>query len=695
MAEEALKRLEEQLNCSICLDTYTDPKLLQCFHVFCQQCLVPLGVRDQQGQLSLTCPTCRQVTPIPTRGVAGLQSAFHINHLLEIQQSLKKIPAASLDVTPLAEPAQNLIKKSYYCPVHDDKELELFCETCKELICYKCVIKDGKHHSHDYSELNQAFERYKEEISLSLEPMEKQAALITKALAQLDQSCREISDQRVTIEDNIHITFRNIRDVLNMKETELISQLDQMAQTKLKDLAAQKDSIETSLVQLSSCLHFIKESLKTQKKQEMLAMKAMSSKKAKELTTSFQIESLKPCTEADMILTTTVGDLTASCQSFATLLALSSPDPQSFQVTGKGLEAGVVGKKSIAFLQAIDIGGNPCKKPIGSLECELLSRIRPDHSTRCHVEQRGDGKYEISYQPMIKGRHKLHIKVEGKQVTGSPFKVDVSLPPLEMGAAIRTLGGLQGPYGVAISQRGRIVVTESDGCRISIYSITGKKIRSFIPICPDSYVPMRGVAVDGEGNIIITVNNCIQKFTAEGQFLTSAQCQGLKPIGVAFNVSNDMLYVVDRGNSCIQVLNSNLKFSSPFGKKGSGKGQLNDPDGIACDDTGNIYVADTGNHRIQVFTAGGKFASTIGRRGQDKGGLYLPSSVAVDNTGMMYISEGGSDRVSVFTSEGLFVTTFGERGFELGEFHTPRGVAVDKSGVVYVCDHCNNRLQLF
>ena len=41
MAEEAIKKLEEQLNCSICLDTFTDPKLLQCFHVYCRKCLVP------------------------------------------------------------------------------------------------------------------------------------------------------------------------------------------------------------------------------------------------------------------------------------------------------------------------------------------------------------------------------------------------------------------------------------------------------------------------------------------------------------------------------------------------------------------------------------------------------------------------------------------------------------------------------
>ena len=66
MAEKAFKKLDEQLNCAICLDTYTDPKLLQCTHAYCTKCLIKLVVRDQQGQLILTCSTCRQVTPVPT-----------------------------------------------------------------------------------------------------------------------------------------------------------------------------------------------------------------------------------------------------------------------------------------------------------------------------------------------------------------------------------------------------------------------------------------------------------------------------------------------------------------------------------------------------------------------------------------------------------------------------------------------------
>ena len=65
VAKQALKKLEDQLTCAICLDAFKDPKLLQCFHVYCKDCLQRLVVQDRQGQLSLRCPTCRQSTLLP------------------------------------------------------------------------------------------------------------------------------------------------------------------------------------------------------------------------------------------------------------------------------------------------------------------------------------------------------------------------------------------------------------------------------------------------------------------------------------------------------------------------------------------------------------------------------------------------------------------------------------------------------
>ena len=122
MAEEALKKLEEQLNCSICLDIFTDPKLLQCFHVYCRQCLVPLVDRDQQGHLGLSCPTCRRVTPIPNRGVAGLQPAFHINHLLELHESFQKVENPAATLQGVAPTDVNPVKKARHCFDHEGKE---------------------------------------------------------------------------------------------------------------------------------------------------------------------------------------------------------------------------------------------------------------------------------------------------------------------------------------------------------------------------------------------------------------------------------------------------------------------------------------------------------------------------------------------------------------------------------------------
>ena len=126
-------------------------------------------------------------------------------------------------------------------------------ETCEETICWKCAIKGGKHYSHNYRELKEAFEKYKVEITASLEPLEKQLTVIKRSLVQLEACCGEISDhgQRAAIEADIHKTLGHLHQVLDVRKTKLIGQLYQMTQWKLKSLAVQRDQIETTLAQLS------------------------------------------------------------------------------------------------------------------------------------------------------------------------------------------------------------------------------------------------------------------------------------------------------------------------------------------------------------------------------------------------------------------------------------------------------------
>ena len=346
VAKQALEKLEDQLTCAICLDTFKDPRMLNCFHVFCKDCLQRLVVTDSQGQLSLRCPTCRRSTLFPpATDVSGLQSAFHVHHLFELQDALEKMkepqkvqcekckkvsrPATSFcrdcgrficamcseihaswddfsahevmsmdqlkgDITKHVPPK----KVTHFCLKHKDQELRLYCETCEELICHDCTIR--LHQGHQYDLISDTFEGHKADITASLEPVEKQIGLVSDRLKQLDVRCTEINEQRARVKANIHKEVCGFIEMLKRREAELVRQVDQLVEPKLKNLAAQRDEIEIIQVQLGSCLLFVKESLRTGSQGEIMKMKKRVVKQINEMTAEFNADTLTPCELANV-----------------------------------------------------------------------------------------------------------------------------------------------------------------------------------------------------------------------------------------------------------------------------------------------------------------------------------------------------------------------------------------------------------
>jgi RHS repeat-associated protein len=153
-----------------------------------------------------------------------------------------------------------------------------------------------------------------------------------------------------------------------------------------------------------------------------------------------------------------------------------------------------------------------------------------------------------------------------------------------------------------------------------------------------------------------------------------------------------------------------LDYTSQFGEKGTGNGQLGEPKDVALDPEGNVWVLDTANHRVQEFKPEGKFVRTFGYgvldgkeelevctsscragiAGSGNGQLNEPKGMAIDSKGNFWISDQANNNVQEFNKEYKFVlkvTTANGKAFS-----APQGVATDSKNDVWIDDRPNDRI---
>jgi hypothetical protein len=149
--------------------------------------------------------------------------------------------------------------------------------------------------------------------------------------------------------------------------------------------------------------------------------------------------------------------------------------------------------------------------------------------------------------------------------------------------------------------------------------------------------------------------------------------------------ANGDIYVLDRSNSRVQVLDGNGNFVFQFGSAGGGPGQFQSPEGIAISPNNFVYVVDAGHYKVQAFDLSGVWQFEFGSQGAGNGLFLSPVGVAVNSSGEVYVTE--SNRVQKFDQYGNFISIVGTNNTGSNAYDSPRFLEVDRTtDNVYVTD---------
>jgi sugar lactone lactonase YvrE len=276
------------------------------------------------------------------------------------------------------------------------------------------------------------------------------------------------------------------------------------------------------------------------------------------------------------------------------------------------------------------------------------------------------------------------------------------LPGFSPDGSAATSAQMRSPQGVAVDSSGNLYIADTGNNCIRKITASSGTISTIAGVsvpstgCTPGYAGDNGlatsaelkgpqaVALDSSGNLYIadTGNNVIRKVVLSTGVITTVAGNGTAGFsgdGVATSVmlntpadvkvdSSGNLFIADQSNFAIREVSASTgaittvaglctttpSLSCSSGYTGDGgaatSAQLNSPQAVAVDSSGNIYIADTGNNVVRKVS-GGTITTAVGNGtagytgdGGSPGGaeLNFPDGLTFDTSGMLYIDDAGN-----------------------------------------------------
>ena len=326
--------IKDLLTCSMCSQTLSEPRSLPCLHNFCKVCLGNYVKRLRGGDKNVEkfpCPTCHSTFTLKSdEDVTQLTSNHFVSNMVEIlvmQQKTKESTACSrcqgpavnvcasceilmcskcsemhdnwftmkkhrvLSVHDLSDPetAKSKEKKTrkFYCMKHEDKILEIYCETCKELCCIHCMFSNHLKQNHSCVAVSEVAQKQREELQANRTTLREKLSEGNEALNNIGEVMKTLEKNAKTAKDQIKEQKENIMKIvakkLDEKAENMNGQVDKVYSEMHSELSKQNDDIKDYLRKVEDSASLPKNLLKGGSIEEIFSSRKMIDENIKQL----------------------------------------------------------------------------------------------------------------------------------------------------------------------------------------------------------------------------------------------------------------------------------------------------------------------------------------------------------------------------------------------------------------------------
>ncbi len=558
--------------CSLCQETYTIPKVLSCFHTFCQPCLEKtLETGDK-----VICPTCHTDTFLSSSGVAGLLPDFAISNILaanatdsnalsctgckskETNAVARCFDCANFlcancvmahqfmhcfeghRVMTLGELQNNKedlkVEKPVNCSKHKSEMVRFFCKTCDMPICKDCTMLEHSR-GHEYDYLSEISGREVQGLQQLADQAKVKANDLRGSAKNIEHSSNRLQIAYHKAQTEITETYNFYRTMLEERKLEALKELDSAYNAKQVLLSTVAQKMQDSIEKLYQGCDFLEKILKHASHTEILMFKKMSDTKLHNLL------------------------------NYSPEINMQNAFDIEFVSNYQAIQVGV--RNTFGYVrQSPDLGSckqDPIARPNGFIHpAPTPTTTAPPAITNGFTNGLSHG---FSNGNLFDPSNLLEVKEE--------FPSNSSLTSLTTNTDCLMSTG-SNPYekwsngGLDIFQSGDIFSMPSD----PMMDITSKLITANI-YPPKSQIKRQKM-----------IYHC--KFGEYG----ALECQFTEPSGVAVNAQNDII-VADTNNHRIQIFDKEGRFKFQFGECGKRDGQLLYPNRVAVvKSSGDIVVTE-------------------------------------------------------------------------------------------------------